>query len=181
MINPITSNLHKVTSGQTIRAEHYNLLVDALKKFTISGVNVFATGNGYLIREPPQSVAATKWVIVRPPVTSGSLVITAEDAMRHPEYGEAGDNQGRWIGVSEADPENPQPPIVNEYPIWPHLLADFYTEFAQDGETVVRETQVLLATYVGDAWFVDPRPPFLTRRLPHTAIKTPCSVPEETP
>lgn len=178
MIHPKIARLRKVRPGEPLRAEDYNALVDALQ-ISFTGPNVQVTGVGFLFREPPIPTPM-KWVIVRPPIVDSGLSFWAEDAVRHPNYGDEGPHKGRWIGVSE-QVEPPQVSTVAEYPVWPHRLTDHYQQYVWDGQTRIRETQILLAYFVDDVWYIHPDPPFIARRYPHTTVKTPCSPQEATP
>ena len=178
MIHPRLAGLREVRAGEPIRAEHYNKLVNAVK-LAFTGPNVQITAAGYLLRDNPPANSGMKWVIVRPPIDVGGLSVWAEDAVRHPEYGDEGANQGRWIAASELP--GAAPSAVTEYPVWPHRLTDHYIEYAWGGVSRIRVTQMLMAFYVVDAWYIHPDPPFLARRKPHTTIQTPCSPQEATP
>lgn len=178
MIHPKIARLRKVHPGEPMRAEHYNALVDALQ-LSFTGPNVQVTGAGFLFRDHP-AFPSMKWVVIRPPMEDGGLSVWAEDAVRHPDYGDEGPDKGRWIAASEQE-DAPAQATIAEYPVWPHRLTDHYRQYMWDGETRIRETQMLLAYFVGDAWYIHPDPPFIARRYPHTSVKTPCSPQEATP
>lgn len=109
----------------------------------------------------------------------GALVIEAERAVRHPDFYNAGNDMGRWIGESE-HPDFVGPPNYEEYEVWPHRIGVYYNEFVwEDHVTIVRETQILLAVEVDGDWFIPIEVPWLVQPKPRLTLQTPCT-PQQT-
>lgn len=162
--------LQNVTAGQAVSADQWNIMVELLRSKVFHPAHA-TRHEGHSMISVPGVPSAFKWVIIRPPVDTGGLSVFAEDAMRNDDYA----STGRWIAASEAT-KGGVPAALTEYPVWPHRTGAHYEEYAWDGVTVLRETQVLLAYYVIDAWYIHPDPPFLMKSRPQSVIKTPCTI-----
>ncbi len=180
---PNLDDLEFVKPGDPVSASHYNRLVAALRSpgsqwgGAKSGYNL---GEGTLYTEPiVQAVGGSigKWVIVREVASAGALTIWCEGAVRHPEYSEEGPNKGRWIPRSEYPEEKSrEDPILTEYPVWPHYLGLHYMQYVWPigTESRIRETQILIALYVGGVFYPMPKPPWVLGERADLEILTPC-------
>lgn len=173
-------DLQKVKIGDPITADFINTVVEMTRR-EVTGPGVVASASGWHIRPvTSRGGANARWVVIRPPLAAGDVKVTAELAVRHPNYGIAGPDQGRWIAESE-HPDFVGPPSVELSPVWPHRLGAHYLEYMWDGATVRYETQIMECRYMVDDWFIHPDPPFIVRRRPHTDVKTPCTPQEQLP
>lgn len=168
---PDRTKLKEVKSGDSITAAWANNIVHFLKGLRITGPAVQETSDGWNIRRLGDK-GGHKWVIVRGPIGDTDVTIEVEDAVKHPDYAVPGPNLGRWWTRAENDGVS-EPTQTME--VWPHRLGKHYKEYAWDGATVVRETQVLLAHYVNGTWHAHPDPPFVMRERPINDVQTPCT------
>jgi len=169
----MTDEISKVYAGQRLQASKLNALIDQVNGLqTLVQQYGYSGGQGIHIQRPQIQDALMKWVVIRPPFEDDDIVIFMENAVPHPHSLEPGPDLGRWMTENELNNTTNPPDSVET---WPHRTGKHYKEYAWDGETRVRETQILIAFFINDNWYPHPDPPFIMRRRPINDIQTPCT------